>query len=125
MLSILLLVLVLWSWTVATPTLTALGQRLRWKLLPLDISPIEDLYELTELEADGEAVMEAVSETPTGDVVSKPAMPAKVIAYAKSWGTDWAEADILERANRLYKELGNWELVYQTLLQDDGEKDNA
>jgi hypothetical protein len=51
-------------------------------------------------------------------------VPEGVLAYARSWGADWAEADILERAKALYAELGNWDAVYAELLLQDSEKDN-
>lgn len=52
-------------------------------------------------------------------------VPEGIVAYARSWGAEWAEADILERARGLYAVHGDWDVVYQELLQQDGETVNG
>lgn len=49
-------------------------------------------------------------------------VPEGILAYAASWNSAWAAEDAVERAKRLYVELNNWELVYQELRRQDGEK---
>lgn len=51
-----------------------------------------------------------------------PAFPAKLLAYAKSWGEPWAEEDCLDRAKRLWLEHHNWDVVFQKLCDQDGVK---
>jgi len=78
----------------------------------------------------------ALSLSQPGQIDSAPTLPAKplpaplevpegIIAYAQSWNEEWAEADVLDRAKRLYMEHGNWEVAYQKLLEQDGEDKNG
>lgn len=48
-------------------------------------------------------------------------VPEGIVLYAKSWNEDWVEADVLERAKRLFLEHGDWNVAYQKLLEQDGE----
>jgi hypothetical protein len=68
---------------------------------------------------DGKPV-EAMAAKPATEVI--PEMPAKLVAYANSWPDAWVTEDVLERAKRLWLEHHDWDVVYQQVLAQDGEK---
>jgi hypothetical protein len=57
-----------------------------------------------------------------GKPVESSETPKEILAYAASWADDWARSEAMERAKRLYAEHRNWDIVYQHLMVQDGEK---
>ena len=99
-------------YTVLQPTLYALGDRLADRVFPARhagfssaTSPVK-----TPSEATASPEPEITFDLPKG-----------IVAYAKSWGQDWVEASVIERAKALYVQHRNWDTVYQELLEQDGE----